>query len=50
MSLYDILWNLPAAIAYQLQIIAQQMQGYEFYPIDSFALADVKRRRFLNRG
>jgi hypothetical protein len=29
MNLHDILWVLPAAVAYQLQLIFLQMQGRE---------------------
>ena len=30
MKLDEVLWQLPAAIAYQLQLIWLQMQGREF--------------------
>jgi hypothetical protein len=30
MSLHEVLWELPAAIAYQFQLVWLQMQGHEF--------------------
>jgi len=30
MTLHEVLWTLPAAIAYQFQLIYLQMQGREF--------------------
>jgi hypothetical protein len=30
MTLHEVLWQLPAAIAYQLQLIYLQMQGHQF--------------------
>jgi hypothetical protein len=30
MTLNQVLWQLPAAIAYQLQFVWMQMQGHQF--------------------
>jgi hypothetical protein len=30
MTLQEVLWTLPAAIAYQFQLVYMQMQGREF--------------------
>jgi hypothetical protein len=31
MTLHEVLWTLPAAIAYQLQLVWMQMRGHQFF-------------------
>jgi hypothetical protein len=42
MTLQDVLWTLPAAIAYQFQLVYMQMQGCEF-------VIDKRSPRLLER-
>jgi hypothetical protein len=48
MTLHDVLWELPAAVAYQFQLIYFQMQGHEFVVdrSDRQLLARLKKARF----
>jgi hypothetical protein len=51
MTLEEVLWQLPAAIAYQFQLVYMQMQGREFV-IDKRSphlLARLKKAR-AHRG
>jgi hypothetical protein len=51
MSLHEVFWELPVAIAYQFQLVWLQMQGHEFVieRSDRTILARLKEAR-LKRG
>jgi hypothetical protein len=52
MALEEVLWTLPAAIAYQFQLVWLQMQGREFV-IDKSSpqlLERLKKARGATRG
>ena len=51
MNLHEVMWELPAAIAYQFQLVWLQMQGHEFVieRTDRSILARLKEAR-LRRG
>jgi hypothetical protein len=42
MTLQEVLWTLPAAVAYQFQLVYMQMQGREF-------VIDKRSPRLLER-
>jgi hypothetical protein len=51
MTLQELLWTLPAAIAYQFQLVYMQMQGREFV-IDkrSLHVLDRLKKARAHRG
>jgi len=52
MTLHEVLWMLPAAIAYQLQLVWMQMQGCDLVieKDSSGLLTRLKKARGVTRG